>query len=443
MKRFFVSLTLLSLVLAGPALAQVPRTMSYQGVLTDNAGVLLPDGNYNLTFRIYDVAVAGAPLFVENHAVVPLVKGGFSVILGSINPIGLNFDAPYWLGVQVAADPEMTPRVALASAPYARALGLPFRIALSPTAPAIDGFATGFGPSMRYSNPGGTGHRIEPDVDGNGSGFFQVTSNGTLGFDGFMIDNDGAGNPTMHLLGNTSDVVMNMGLSGDASVALPSSAVSSTEMLNEPGIAQGYVHGTGVDVVTGVVMADIVTVQITTPASGYIVVEAGGQHAIDTNGSVSNYADLQIDETAGGALDNHYLVSGYVGSGGPTAIGYHPIAVRRTYFKGAGTYTFRLEARGTNSAGLTSYIWNPVITATYYPTAYGTVTAAPNLASSGDADSAAPSVSSAGIQRGGETRTVDLRELEIEALRAREAAAKAELALMKARVANDLNAKSR
>jgi hypothetical protein len=30
---------------AAPALAQVPQTLSYQGVLTDNAGALVADGN--------------------------------------------------------------------------------------------------------------------------------------------------------------------------------------------------------------------------------------------------------------------------------------------------------------------------------------------------------------------------------------------------------------
>ena len=111
------------LVAAAPlAHAATPSTLSYQGVLTDGGGNLLPDGPYNLTFRIWDAIAGGSALWTEAHVGVPVTKGGFSVVLGSITPINLPFDIPYYLGVQVGADPELIPRVALTSSPAAMSL---------------------------------------------------------------------------------------------------------------------------------------------------------------------------------------------------------------------------------------------------------------------------------------------------------------------------------
>ncbi len=119
-RRSAIVLTaLITLVLAAaPAVSAVPATMSYQGVLTAAGGVPLPNGDYALTFRIYDVAAGGTPLWQEIQS-IPVADGVFDAILGTVGPLDLPFDAPYWLGVSVAADPELAPRTELTSAPYA------------------------------------------------------------------------------------------------------------------------------------------------------------------------------------------------------------------------------------------------------------------------------------------------------------------------------------
>ncbi len=119
MRQLLTASVLLVLLFAWqPGPAAVPETMTYQGVLLDGGGVPVPDGNYNLTFRIYNVAVGGAALWTEAKA-VPVQDGIFDTILGDVVPIALLFDVPYWLGTQVDADPELAPRTELASAPYA------------------------------------------------------------------------------------------------------------------------------------------------------------------------------------------------------------------------------------------------------------------------------------------------------------------------------------
>jgi len=114
MKRNLIVFALFAL-LATTVLATPPRTMSYQGVLTDNLGVVVPDGVYPMTFRIYDDPNAGTMLWEESQNVT-VTSGRFNVILGSLD--GLSFDNPYWLAIKVDTDPEMTPRTELAGAPY-------------------------------------------------------------------------------------------------------------------------------------------------------------------------------------------------------------------------------------------------------------------------------------------------------------------------------------
>lgn len=96
------------------ASAAVPKTMSYQGYLTDTVGTPI-SGNRSMTFRLYDVASNGSPLWTETQPSVALTNGIYQVNLGSVTPLNLPFDQPYYLGITVATDPEMTPRQPLAS----------------------------------------------------------------------------------------------------------------------------------------------------------------------------------------------------------------------------------------------------------------------------------------------------------------------------------------
>jgi hypothetical protein len=96
--------------------AQIPQTMSYQGVLTDANGNAVPDGNYNIFFRLYDDD-SGNQRWTEGHN-VEVTDGIFSVILGTISPLNLNFDRQYWLGIAIGGGAELSPRIQLTSAPY-------------------------------------------------------------------------------------------------------------------------------------------------------------------------------------------------------------------------------------------------------------------------------------------------------------------------------------
>jgi hypothetical protein len=441
MKRL-LALVFLAILAASPALANAPLTISYQGVLTDNAGNLVADGNYNLTFNLYTVPVAGASIWTETQNNVPVAKGGFNVLLGSVASLSaLTFDAPYYLGVAVNGGAELSPRIALASSPYSLGLKLPFTISQTPGQPLIQGDnLAGFGGSLQgLDSSGNTTWFLEPDFNGSGA-FMFLTRNGTNG--GFTVDGNfaGTGNTSVSING-TSSMTFNTNSVGDASVVLPADAISAGEILDEPGIAQGKVNGS-VSLSTVATMADIVTVTITTPAPGYIVVQASGQHRFDGDGVNSNVGYFQIDETAGGAIDgNHYNVSGWFG-GSVNVQSYHPMYITRTYFKSAGTYTFRLEAYASNPGALTNYIYNPVITAIYTPTGYGAVTTAPTLTEEPQFSQVQRTwVPSNGVQVGGNGSLVDLRELELRATKAKEAAERAQKELLQAEFQNQVRAR--
>jgi len=95
----------------------VPKTINYQGYLTDSGGDPI-FGTVQMTFSIYEVEADGSSLWTETQAVL-LIDGVYNVKLGAVNQINFLFDRQYYLGVQIESDPEMTPRLALTSVPYA------------------------------------------------------------------------------------------------------------------------------------------------------------------------------------------------------------------------------------------------------------------------------------------------------------------------------------
>ena len=97
--------------------AQIPNTISYQGILTDNKDNPVPNGNVSLTFRLYNASEGGDTLWQEIQNVM-ITKGIFNVILGSVTPLDLPFNKQYWLGITVGSETEMSPRTALTASPY-------------------------------------------------------------------------------------------------------------------------------------------------------------------------------------------------------------------------------------------------------------------------------------------------------------------------------------
>ncbi|MDB5179771.1 MAG: exported protein of unknown function [Candidatus Saccharibacteria bacterium] len=134
---------------ASHAVAGTTKTINFQGRLLTAGGAVVPDGNYNIQFKIYQGgsgAAAGNPdgtlkwteTYVNGSSTGVEVKDGFlSVNLGSKNPFGTSVDwnqDNLWLSMNIAgsaagcstfgtspcgADGEMLPMKQITATPYA------------------------------------------------------------------------------------------------------------------------------------------------------------------------------------------------------------------------------------------------------------------------------------------------------------------------------------
>jgi len=114
---------ILLLLLCISASAQVPKKISYQGVLTTSSGVAVSDGSYNLKFNIYNLPLGGTLRFTKTSSGVNVSRGMFNVILG---PLPAIFSESLFVEVTalagspgVSTDIVFSPRSELTSVPYA------------------------------------------------------------------------------------------------------------------------------------------------------------------------------------------------------------------------------------------------------------------------------------------------------------------------------------
>lgn len=118
MKKIY-ALIILSLFFAIPLFADVPKTINYQGRLRTSSNQAVADGQYMITFRLYDADTGGTKVWEESQ-LVQTKQGYFNTTLGNINAMtGAMFDKPLWLGLKVGNEAEMTPRMALSATPHA------------------------------------------------------------------------------------------------------------------------------------------------------------------------------------------------------------------------------------------------------------------------------------------------------------------------------------
>lgn len=118
MHRLLSQILIISISMLTYLPAQVPKTISYQGVLTDNAGAIVADGIYSFVLSLYDVQSGGAALWTETKSIT-VADGLFTTALGDqvAFPASLTFNQPYWLDIQVDGE-QLSNRIALLSAPY-------------------------------------------------------------------------------------------------------------------------------------------------------------------------------------------------------------------------------------------------------------------------------------------------------------------------------------
>jgi len=137
--------------LSTPASAAFNQQINYQGKLADTSHVPVPDGDYDMRFRLCSDSSCSTVLWTETWnsgtSQVTVTNGLFSVMLGthqSLSSIDFNQTALY-LGVKIGSDSEMTPRKQLGAVPAAM------------EADRLDGWDPLTGKSGGFTLTGGTG----------------------------------------------------------------------------------------------------------------------------------------------------------------------------------------------------------------------------------------------------------------------------------------------
>ena len=116
----------LSLLLSATAAsrADISPTLNYQGRLTDASGNPVADGNYDLTFRIYDDPTGGTLQWASGGSAVsvPVANGLFSVVLGDGSmaalPEQIFTGQMLYLEIQIDGEPPFSPREPIVANAY-------------------------------------------------------------------------------------------------------------------------------------------------------------------------------------------------------------------------------------------------------------------------------------------------------------------------------------
>jgi len=134
---FFGVFSLLVFTLRTPvkAYATAADTVNFQARLQSSSGAIVPDGYYNLEFKLYSASTGGSPLWTEDYLNtssqgLSASNGYVTAQLGSITafPSTIDWSQQLYLTINVGGtsnsgpvtwDGEMSPRLALTATPYA------------------------------------------------------------------------------------------------------------------------------------------------------------------------------------------------------------------------------------------------------------------------------------------------------------------------------------
>ncbi|MCI0477033.1 MAG: hypothetical protein L0Y55_12360, partial [Anaerolineales bacterium] len=183
-----------------------------QGRLTNASGVPL-NGNYTLTFRVYESSGGATPVCNDPMTNVPVNNGLFSVSVYCDR-----FDGrAMWLGISVGADPEMTPRQPIYPVPYA--------MSLRPGATISD--TIGGSPILHIENWNATGRGLRAYAMATSGENFGVVgaSRSPDGYGGYFYNNEGGTALRAQSVDDQSDLI----LAGNANTGLGDDGILSSD----------------------------------------------------------------------------------------------------------------------------------------------------------------------------------------------------------------------
>ena len=231
--------------------------------------------------------------------------------------------------------------------------------------------------SSWYDATGESYATFQPDFAGAG-GYFRVSA--TTGTDyAFVVDGNASGGSTVSLPSGVSPSVFNTGVTGTGSVVLPADAISTPEILNEPGAANNINNAR-------VVLSanDNLTLSrtITIPGSGYVLAlgtaEALITHATGTTSTIQVSVSRDCDASPTGPLTQQTNI--VLPASLPSGLYRQTVTVHGLFqANAAGSTTYCIYGYKASSTNVEFDDQN--LTLLYVPTAYGTTVT--NLAEAG------------------------------------------------------------
>jgi len=115
-----IGFTVISCFFAHTVVADIPKEISYQGLITDSGGTPVADGTYTMEFKIFDASTGGTQKWESGPVSVDVSGGVFTVLLGGAGQpaLLLSFEEDYWLELTFDAVVQ-SPRQRMASVGYA------------------------------------------------------------------------------------------------------------------------------------------------------------------------------------------------------------------------------------------------------------------------------------------------------------------------------------
>ncbi|MEW6512298.1 MAG: hypothetical protein AB1428_15215 [Bacteroidota bacterium] len=310
MKHLAWILCLMAVVAAN---AQVPRTLNYQGTL-GTGGTPVPDGNYNVTFRLYTAPSGGSAAWTEAQ-LVQTRNGVFNAILGKITPLPASFNTAYWLSLQIGVDPELSPRIEMTGVCYSL-------------------------------------HTVTADSARKVSDAAITTA---------MLANNAV----------TSAKIADGTITG-ADVA--GSTLTAADILDEPGVSVSF-DPSGAVLNGGNIVYTIDSVDITIPADGMVMVSACGYLNLFHTTATATKIVVAISKSRATAdyTDPGAQLANAPASA-PTDVYQYPYATSRTYEEvSSGAKRYYLNAWYLSGSSTSSNVYASYTTALYVPTVMGTI----------------------------------------------------------------------
>jgi len=463
-KRLILFLAVASM--AAISFSAAPSLMNYQGLLTDQNGIPLLNVNRSVDFTIYDGPGGGAVIKwgPETHSVTTDGSGRFNEILGQgVPPVPIT-DAFFsgderWLGIKVAADPELSPRTRITTSAYAHRIstvdgatggtitgnvdiqstlsvddidvGSSSQTGLTET--YMSGTAT---PIVIVSDWGADGGRVdlfdelgnfmirnEADASGSG-GFFQVYR--SVGLVGFLVDGNSGGTnePFVSVSGSARSATFVMGSAGNPSVALPTDAIASPEIFDEPGVASSTTGGPYNPTAS---TAPMTSRTITPPADGYVIAIGSCEYDVIHTTGTTDRVDIGLS-TSSTTIPSDQELTLYVDDALPTGEYLEQAASVEVFPVSALVPTPIYYNCDSVSGGGNMYDIN--LSLLFVPTFYGTVSALAGAAEAPSLDSSPNEQSKVAAS----SSLLDLEQERLQSIADNNARIEKELAAMKAQL---------